>query len=496
MRGMANKVPTRFPLLSLTVALAVIIAAVLGGSRTIAAGRGYVDMQSRVQTEGMTADEEVARQIDTSGRLMKELPSAAQLRQVVITVGHDEIDAIDRADKSSTPLKIGLVKAMTPAVEVFGLDRGAASNNPRQGTGAEALRTPDGSYVWAVSVSSDQAGAIRLHVENLSLPKGAELYVYSRAGETYGPYRATGVDDSGEFWTPAVFGRETLLQVRIPGPAAEASLRDVSLRISEVGIITEKNLSGLSAIVPTPPAPGFCGNPTCIVDASCYSGANSIKDAYAKQEWVQGAYIYTCTGGLINDSNPSQSNFLLTANHCYSKNATAKNVSFYWRFRTSTCNGTCPSNSGWPYKTTGATVSASNRKGDYTLTHLNAAPPAGSVFLGFTSAPVANTNGAALHRVSNPNFGPQVYNEQSVDTSAPTCSGWPRGERIYSRDTLGGTDGGSSGSPVVNASDQVVGQLSGACGTNVNDPCDSTNNATVDGAFAFYWTSVQPILAP
>ena len=36
----------------------------------------------------------------------------------------------------------------------------------------------------------------------------------------------------------------------------------------------------------------------------------------------------------------------------------------------------------------------------------------------------------------------------------------------------------------------------GACGTNVNDPCDSVNNATVDGAFAFYWTSVQPILAP
>ena len=52
-----------------------------------------------------------------------------------------------------------------------------------------------------------------------------------------------------------------------------------------------------------------------------------------------------------------------------------------------------------------------------------------------------------------------------------------------------GTDGGSSGSPVVNASDQVVGQLSDACDTNVN-------NATVDGAFAFYFASVQPILAP
>jgi hypothetical protein len=42
----------------------------------------------------------------------------------------------------------------------------------------------------------------------------------------------------------------------------------------------------------------------------------------------------------------------------------------------------------------------------------------------------------------------------------------------------------------------VVGQLSGGCGTNVNDPCDNTHNATVDGALAFYWNSVQPIIAP
>jgi len=147
-------------------------------------------------------------------------------------------------------------------------------------------------------------------------------------------------------------------------------------------------------------------------------------------------------------------------------------------------------------KSSGSSVAATNRRGDFTLLSLTGAPPAGATRLGFTSAPVANTNGVPLHRVSNPNFGPQVYNEQTVSTSAGTCSGWPRGERIYSRDTLGGTDGGSSGSPVVNASDQVVGQLSGACGTNVNDPCDAQSNATVDGALAFYWATVQPLLAP
>jgi hypothetical protein len=83
-----------------------------------------------------------------------------------------------------------------------------------------------------------------------------------------------------------------------------------------------------------------------------------------------------------------------------------------------------------------------------------------------------------------------------VDTSAPTCGGWPRGNWIYSRDTLGATEGGSSGSPVLNASGEIVGQLSGGCGTNVNVNCDAVNNATVDGAFAAYYSDVAPILDP
>ena len=46
----------------------------------------------------------------------------------------------------------------------------------------------------------------------------------------------------------------------------------------------------------------------------------------------------------------------------------------------------------------------------------------------------------------------------------------------------------------MNSGGQIVGQLSGACGTNVNDDCDAVNNATVDGAFASYYPTVQPFL--
>ena len=456
----------------------------------------------RVVTGGFTVQQQLQMQADRSRRLLEDLPSTAMVFRVPLT--EKEVLGIDRPTRSTVPLKIGLVKAIAPKIEVNGLKRVTTDRETGRGKSAIAVLSREGGLVWAAIVSSRNAGAIRLHVQGMSLPGNVEMYLYSRDGQAYGPYIGAGPHGNGDFWTQTIFGSEAILQLRVSPGAARFNLNGVSFRVVQAGLITPRFAGKLldNPQIKAPPAPGWpCGNPNCVVDASCYNGvADSLSLAVAKMEWIQGAYIYTCTGGLISDNNPSQDNFFLSANHCISKSTTAKNVNLYWRFATSSCNASsCPNNSGWPYQTSGATVSKSNRKGDFSLLHLNTTPPAGSVTLGWTSTPVANSNGTKLYRVSNPNFGPQVYSEHQVDTSAPTCSSWPRGERIYSRDTLGAIDGGSSGSPIVNSSAQIVGQLSGTCGLNPSNPCSSgpgEDNATVDGAFAFYYLSVQPFLNP
>jgi Trypsin-like peptidase domain len=486
---------TIYPKLALG-ALAVAGFAILA-SPAMAQSSRAAEAQPQVATEGMTHEEYARAQEDLNRWLYSEMPSAALGRPVSARFDPSELQAIDRAPRSVSPLRIGLVKALAPGVELAGIGRG-----PHKGIGASSP-TPDGGLVWSLVIAADGVGAIRLHVQGMSLPNHAALYVFSRGGEAFGPYVGDGPNGTGEFWTTALFGSEAILQLRISGAADEADLRAVALRVTDVGVITENFAAGLgvaSEARPDPvPAPqAFCGNANCLVDATCFNvaAANPAKSAVAKMEWIKGAFIYTCTGGLISDNNPSQSNYFITANHCFNKTNTAQSVDFYWRFATSTCNGACPSNNGWPFKTTGSSVRATGRKGDFTLGQLNGNPPSGSVFLGWTNAPVANTNGAQLYRISNPDFGPQVYSQHNVSTTAGTCSGWPRGERIYSKDITGAIDGGSSGSPVVNGSSQIVGQLSGTCGTNVNDPCDAAANATVDGALAFYYASVQPFINP
>jgi len=473
----------------------------LGGSVFAASGfdrRPHAEAPMKVQTEGATVGELLQAQAHMADWLASER-SAAVERPVRIELTPQDLALVNQPARPGEPLKIGLVKGFGPSIEVMGLSTGTAVRGPNRGIATLVQPTEDGGYVWSTAIEASGAGGVRLHVENMSLPDNAALYVYSPDGEAYGPYIGIGPDGSGEFWTTSVFGERAILQLRLTAPVTPRDLAMVSFSIREAGLI-----AGRGGDTVTPQAAlAFCGNASCIVDATCSISdptgstvAASAKLAVAKMEWVAGAFLYTCTGGLISDNDPSASNYFLTANHCLSKSNTAKNVSFYWRFATSACNGSCPSNNGWPYKTTGSSVSATNRIGDFTLLHLNANPPAGSVFLGWTNAAVANTNGAHLYRVSNPNFGPQVYSAHDVSTSAPQCQGWPRGERIYSRDIVGATDGGSSGSPVLNGSAQIVGQLSGGCGTNVNDVCDAVHNATVDGALANYYSRVQPFLNP
>jgi len=445
---------------------------------------------------GPTIDEEIARQADLNTWLMREAPAEALAAPLTLRLTADEeSDLKKRQAVPGGPAVVGRSKPLALAVRFSGLDAKLLTESARPVAGGFLRSTSDGGFVWAAAVRSEGAGAVRVHINGLNLPSDADLFYFSPEGQAFGAYGGQGPNRDGDFWTHTVFGQVGVVLLRHYGPAGAADLARISFSIADVG-----HIGTAFSRSPRFATESFCSfNAQCIENASCHNGtpAQDSKSATALMQWISGAYIYTCTGALLNTEPASQIPYFLTANHCISRSRDASNLETYFQFGISCGSTTCPgqTNPGGIQRL-GATVKATGKAGDFTLLQLNDDPPSGSVFLGWTNLDVANDDNEALYRISHPAWAPQAYSDQMVDTAAPTCAGWPRGQRIYSRETTGGTEGGSSGSAVVNGSGQVVGQLSGGCGSNVGDDCDNLNNATVDGAFAYYWPQVQPFLSP
>ncbi|HZE89040.1 MAG TPA: trypsin-like peptidase domain-containing protein [Verrucomicrobiae bacterium] len=481
-------------------ALAVITLLCTGiaiGAPGNAANAPAKSVPSETFAGGITPDEEAAQQSALHQWLMGELPAGVLNTPLVVTLTDQEkADLKMRQEDRDGQNVVGRTKPINELVHFSPMDAAALSTNPaRVGTGM-LKATNDGGFVWATLVRAEGAGALRVHLDHLDIPDDSDLFFFSAAGQAFGPYTGKGPNGDGDFWTNTLFGSDGIVMIRHYGPDGASDLKGTSFQISEVGHISQKFANGLTASTES-----FCSfNASCIQNASCTSGtpADPAKSAVALMQWIQGAFIYTCTGGLLNDTvSTSQIPYFLTANHCISSSGNASSLETYFQFTLPCGQTNCPAQTNpGGIQRLGSTIKATGTTGDFTLLQLNSAPPSGSVFLGWNSAAIANTNNAALYRISHPAWAPQAYSAGHVDTSAPTCTGWPRGERIYSRTTTGGTEGGSSGSPVLNASGEVVGQLSGACGTNVSNDCDQVNNATVDGAFAIYFASVKPFLDP
>ena len=443
-------------------------------------------------------------------RMLQERLAGRQVEQalrqeIVVRLSGAERKKVDEPSEVNGKYLVGVAKSIGVTVD-FSPVRGQGAANLAVGT---ARGTAKGGFVWTAAVQSPGATALRVQLTGVDLPAGAELYVYNLAGQAFGPYTGRGPLGDGVLYTNTVYGERLLIQLyqpdgaeRLPSPLRIEGIgvmgkRFVAPRYGPDGAFDVNNLEALAK------ASNLCANnANCVVNAACQSSAavNAAKEAVASILFQSGASFFICTGGLIADTDTtSVIPYFLTAHHCISSSGEASSMETYFDYVTTCSNPNCTQPYNNPGETIGSTIKKTGASSDYTLLQLSSTPvtPDGiATYLGWLTTAVANTNNYALFRISHPKGSPQAYTEGVVDTSKPTCRTLPRGDFIYSRDTLGATEGGSSGSPLVNSAGQIVGQLYGACGTNLNDVCDAANNATVDGAFASTYPNLAPFLNP
>lgn len=339
-----------------------------------------------------------------------------------------------RQERKSTRLRIGAVRQLNQPLS-------AAKDGA-------AFQIPEGK-LFLLRVATAGAVMARLHFNQVALPTGARLFVYSRANpDDAHPLHIPGdnglnVVGQGEFWTPPMSGEEIVVEYLAPDNGAHGVATSPPFIVDQVSHIffdprsTEQN--GAAACNLNVPAEW----------SEAAKSVGLLQFATPKGE-------FACSGVLLNTSRTDNQPFFLTANHCLSESRFARSVTVNWLYTSGNQPG-----SGSP-QTQGGTVIATGVAGDFSLMQLNSIP-AGVRRAGWSADPVAA--GTRITSVHHPQASYQRF--AAGQTLADNCPGdLPGGcdHFLPVRWQQGITEPGSSGAPLFAGTPddpRVVGVLSG-----------------------------------
>lgn len=245
------------------------------------------------------------------------------------------------------------------------------------------------------------------------------------------------------------------------------------------------------------PAPYFLDTSTCSyeVNVNCSEGdnwqleKNAVALVYCKNDNESG----WGSGSLVNNTQNNLAPLFLTANHCVDpKDAIEDNDLsdwvFYWGYELESCSST--TQPSYINKTTvGATLVANNDSySDFALLELQQDPLylPGYIpyYLGWDASGNSGTGGVCIHHPNGDVKKISTYNStpQTVAYHSSPSVYWGV-QWIATINGHGITEIGSSGSPLINNSHFVIGQLRGG-----NSSCTNLFNIDKFGKFNVSWT--------
>jgi hypothetical protein len=338
---------------------------------------------------------------------------------------------------------------------------------------------PDGRHAWRLRIDAPGARSIDLELSRMFLPQGAQLWLSDLEGTVVrGPWTDADNTKDGRFWTPVVPGDSALLEL-----VAEPTQRDAVELV--LGAVTYAYRDIFS---PDAGADVASKSGSCNVDSICPAGDpyRSQIRAVARYTIVSSAGTGLCTGSLINNTQQDNRRLFVTAGHCLLDNGQPGSIVAYWKYENPTCRTPGSGASGTPIPTAGnsivqtggSTLLATDLPTDFTLVELNTAIPAGvdPFWLGWDRRDVAPSSAAVIHHPAGHEkrisleTDPLVVNTSGINFGVYVV---PAGNSLTVTDwNLGTTEGGSSGSALLNPDLRAVGFLSGGsalCGNDLED---------------------------
>lgn len=379
---------------------------------------------------------------------------AADLMYVLPPLDPLELDAAKQAN-STSPLKPFQFAVERP------VDLDPESHGSWETRGAVRI--------WRVHILSPEARSMGLVFNAYRLEDGVKLFVYDPdQKQVKGAFTSGNNKNSGILSIGHIPGEEAIIEMQVPaglGHYGILRLESVSHAFADVG---------QSLVLQDCPAGEFGCSQGCEIDVNCNEGADW---QLTKRSVVR---VYTtrlyCTGVLINNTSYDGSPYILTAEHCLNKQFYADRSVFQFNYDSPGCFGPDGpldmSISGAELLTTGDSI-------DFSLLELSELPPDRFevYYAGWDRSDFQTTATKTIH---HPWGDVKKISSDYQAPSKPAQAGdvpysdlddyhyfsywWIRGW------DEGSTEAGSSGCPLFNADQKVIGTLSGGiakCGDSI-----------------------------
>lgn len=293
---------------------------------------------------------------------------------------------------------------------------------------------PGSPAVWTHTIHHAGALFIKLHVASLSLGPDDRLRILDETGRVAAEYANREVGPSG-FWAPAVPG--DTLTVELASEAAGAA------------VTVDRYGHGTRAVRPA----SVCVSDQT-EDVACHAGTPiaATSGAVGRMLFEQQGALFACTGFLV-----SAFDLFLSAHHCVSTQAGVDSLEVTFDYQARDCGGKLLE----PARTyAGDQLVTASAPFDMALMSLAGGPAARHGYLPLSTR--EPTQGEPLYLPQHPNGDLKKVSVAGCQVSTPQVDGGAPGSDFGHQCD---TEPGSSGSPVLDLDDQVVGlHHIGGCG--------------------------------
>ena len=311
----------------------------------------------------------------------------------------------------------------------------------------------NGGRLWFLSFEADKAHSLNFIFKDFHLPPGGELFIVNHDNTIiYGPVTAQTISNEDYFLTDVI--PDSKVTILLYEPSSSQGLSTLTIIRTIYGYRSANNHRN----------GGLVGSSeSCNNDVACFSEYSQETKAVALvllangEEW--------CSGSLVMSTNMTFKPYFLTAFHCLDTNqdgslsnteiTNAQNWMFKFDYRKTTCEG---NNVTTGYSYNGSIFRAAYFPTDFALLEINQALPKDGrhFWLGWNRSGNVPSDGTCIHHPSGDVMKISFdYNQLSSFSWNGTNNHW----QVLFDD--GVVEHGSSGSPLLDSNNKVVGQLHG-----------------------------------